>query len=68
MPLDRNKEEEGDEEVIILCYTDVERVIPRDEAERKFIQNSFSGTTRSTRFRRTKCGTERLVPLCSVPS
>ncbi|KAB2613107.1 S ribonuclease [Pyrus ussuriensis x Pyrus communis] len=66
---DGNKEEEeGDGEVIILCSTDVERVVPRGEVERKFTQNSSRGTARSTRFRRTKHGIERLVPLCSVPS
>ncbi|RXH89114.1 hypothetical protein DVH24_006092 [Malus domestica] len=53
---------------IILCSTDVERVVPGGEAERKFTQNSSRGTARSIRFRRTKCGTERLVPLRSVPS
>ncbi|RXH81144.1 hypothetical protein DVH24_005058 [Malus domestica] len=58
------KEEEGDGEVIILCSTDVERVV----LERKFIQNSSSETTHSTRFRHTKRGTERLVPLCSILS
>ncbi|RXH96942.1 hypothetical protein DVH24_035610 [Malus domestica] len=41
MPSDGNKEEEErDAEVIILCSTDVERVVPGDEAERKFIPNS----------------------------
>ncbi|KAB2598163.1 S ribonuclease [Pyrus ussuriensis x Pyrus communis] len=69
MPSDGNKEEEeGDGEVIILCSTDVERVVPGGEVERKFTQNSSRGTTRSTCFRHTKRGTERLVPLCSVPS
>ncbi|KAB2629084.1 S ribonuclease [Pyrus ussuriensis x Pyrus communis] len=69
MPLDGNKEEEeGDREIIILCSTDVERVVPGGEVERKFTQNSSRGTAHSTRFRRTKCGMERLVPLCSVPS
>nr|XP_028960726.1 probable WRKY transcription factor 56 [Malus domestica] len=29
MSLDENKEEEGDEEVIFLCSTNVERVVPR---------------------------------------
>ncbi|KAB2633787.1 protein argonaute 1-like [Pyrus ussuriensis x Pyrus communis] len=68
MPLDGNKEEEkGDGEVIILCSTDVERVVPGGEVERKFTKNLFHGTTRSTRFRRTKHKTERLIPLCSVP-
>ncbi|CAN6557930.1 unnamed protein product [Malus baccata var. baccata] len=58
MPSDGNKEEEeGDREVIILCSTDVERVVPGGEAERKFTQNS-----------RTKRGTEHLVSLRSVPS
>ncbi|KAB2617007.1 S ribonuclease [Pyrus ussuriensis x Pyrus communis] len=70
MPSDGNKEEEaGDGEVIPLCSTDVEQVVPGGgKVERKFTQNSSRGTTRSTRFRRTKRGTERLVPLCSVPS
>ncbi|RXH69480.1 hypothetical protein DVH24_037264 [Malus domestica] len=69
MPWDGNKEEkEGDEEVIILYSTDVEQVISGGEAERKFIQNSSHETARSTRFRRTKRGTERLVPLYSVSS
>ncbi|RXH84984.1 hypothetical protein DVH24_041752 [Malus domestica] len=69
MPLDGNKEEEeGDGDIIILCSTNVEQVVPEGEAERKFTQNSSRGTARSTRFRRTKRGTERLVPLCSVPS
>ncbi|RXH83238.1 hypothetical protein DVH24_003736 [Malus domestica] len=49
MPLDGNKEEkEGDEEVIILCSTDMKRVVPKDEVKRKFNQNSSHGTTRST--------------------
>ncbi|KAB2602279.1 S ribonuclease [Pyrus ussuriensis x Pyrus communis] len=66
---DGNKEEEeGDREVIILCSTDVERLVPGGEVERKFTQNSSRGTARSTRFRRTKRGTEHLVPFCSVPS
>ncbi|RXI06781.1 hypothetical protein DVH24_025917 [Malus domestica] len=69
MPSDGNKEDkEGDEEVIILCPADVERVVSRDEVEQKFTQNSSRGTTRSTRFRRTKPGTKRLVSLRSVPS
>ncbi|KAB2629566.1 S ribonuclease [Pyrus ussuriensis x Pyrus communis] len=69
MPWDGNKEEEdGDGEVIILCSTDVERVVPGGEVERKFTQNSSCGIARSTCFRRTKRGTERLVPLCSVSS
>ncbi|KAM1106711.1 hypothetical protein ACFX1X_003605 [Malus domestica] len=69
MPSDGNKEkEEGDREVIILCSMDVERVVPRGEAERKFTQNSSRGTTCSTRFRRTKSGMERLIPLRFVPS
>ncbi|RXH84006.1 hypothetical protein DVH24_026905 [Malus domestica] len=69
MPLDGNKEEEeGDGEVIILCSTDVERVVLGGEAERKFTQNSSRETARSTLFRRTKRGTERFVPLHSVPS
>ncbi|KAB2601543.1 S ribonuclease [Pyrus ussuriensis x Pyrus communis] len=69
MPLDGNKEEEeGDGEVIILCSTDVERVVPGGEVERKFTQISSRGTARSTRLRCTKRGTERLIPLCSVPS
>ncbi|KAM1863289.1 hypothetical protein ACFX14_003658 [Malus domestica] len=69
MPSDGNKEkEEGDIEVIILCSMDVERVVPRGEAERKFTQNSSRGTTCSTRFRRTKSGMERLIPLRFVPS
>ncbi|TQD75249.1 hypothetical protein C1H46_039212 [Malus baccata] len=68
MPLDGNKEKEGDEDVIILCSMDVERVVPRGEAERKFTQNSSRGTTCSTPFRRTKSGTERFIPLCFVPS
>ncbi|RXH79265.1 hypothetical protein DVH24_040412 [Malus domestica] len=43
MHSDGNKEEEeGDGEVIILCSTDVERVVPGGEAERKFTQNSYS--------------------------
>ncbi|RXH84258.1 hypothetical protein DVH24_027157 [Malus domestica] len=66
MPSDGNKEEEeGDEEVIILCSTDVER---GGEAKRKFIQNSSRRTARSTHFRRTKRETERLVSLRFVPS
>ncbi|RXH87967.1 hypothetical protein DVH24_037612 [Malus domestica] len=69
MPLDGNKEdEEGDGEVIILCSTDMERVVPGGEVERKFTQNSSRGTAHSTRFRRTKRETERLVPLRSIPS
>ncbi|RXH84649.1 hypothetical protein DVH24_032933 [Malus domestica] len=69
MPSDGNKEEEeGDRDVIILCSMDVERVVLGGEAERKFPQNSSRGTTRSTHFRHTKRGTERLVPLCSIPS
>ncbi|TQE05387.1 hypothetical protein C1H46_008977 [Malus baccata] len=69
MPSDGNKEEEeGDEDVIIFCSMDVEQVVPGGEVERKFIQNSFRGTSHSTRFRRTKCETEHLVPLRSVPS
>ncbi|KAB2626674.1 S ribonuclease [Pyrus ussuriensis x Pyrus communis] len=69
MPSDGNKEEEeGDGEVIILYSTDVERVVPGGAVERKFTQNSSRGTARSTRFRHTKRGTERLIPLCSVPS
>ncbi|KAM2703223.1 hypothetical protein EV2_004842 [Malus domestica] len=49
MPLDGNKEEEeGDIEVIILCSTDVERVVLGGEAEQKFTQNSSRGTARST--------------------
>ncbi|CAN6690531.1 unnamed protein product [Malus baccata var. baccata] len=68
IPSDGNKEEERDEDVIILCFMDVERVVPGDEVERKFTQNSSCGTTRSSCFRRTKCRTERLVPLRSVPS
>ncbi|KAM2565512.1 hypothetical protein TB1_008131 [Malus domestica] len=63
-----NEEEEGDGEVIILCSTDVEQVVLGDEVQQKFTQNSFCGTARSTRFRRTKRGTERPVPLRSVPS
>ncbi|TQD76993.1 hypothetical protein C1H46_037439 [Malus baccata] len=63
MPLDGNKEEEGDGYVIILCSTDVERVVLGGEAEQKFIKNSSRETARSTRFRRTKRETERLVPL-----
>ncbi|RXI04582.1 hypothetical protein DVH24_038856 [Malus domestica] len=44
MPSNGNKEEEeGDIKVIILCSTDVERVVPGDEAERKFTQNSSRG-------------------------
>ncbi|RXH85439.1 hypothetical protein DVH24_002537 [Malus domestica] len=66
---DGNKEEyERDEDVIILCSMNVERVVPGDEAERKFTQNSSHGTAHSTRFRRTKRGTERLVSLHSVLS
>ncbi|CAN6561993.1 unnamed protein product [Malus baccata var. baccata] len=38
------------------------------EAERKFTQNSSHRIARSTSFRRTKHGTERLVSLRSVPS
>ncbi|KAB2610792.1 S ribonuclease [Pyrus ussuriensis x Pyrus communis] len=69
MPSDGNKEEEeGDGEVLILCSTDVERVVPGGEVERKFTQNSSCGIARSTRFRPTKRGAERLIPLCSVPS
>ncbi|KAM1235172.1 hypothetical protein ACFX2J_004675 [Malus domestica] len=48
MPSDGNKEEEGDIEVIILCSTDVERVVLGGEAEQKFTQNSSRGTVRST--------------------
>ncbi|CAN6716668.1 unnamed protein product [Malus baccata var. baccata] len=47
---------------------ETERVVSGGEAERKFTQNSSHGTVRSTRFRRTKHETERLVRLCSVPS
>ncbi|RXI03622.1 hypothetical protein DVH24_004274 [Malus domestica] len=68
IPLDGNKKEEGDGEVIILCSTDVEQVVSGDEVERKFIQNLSRGTTRSTRFRDTKRGMERLVPLHFVTS
>ncbi|RXH69946.1 hypothetical protein DVH24_007202 [Malus domestica] len=69
MPSDGNKEEEeGDGNVIILYSTDVERVVPGGEAERKFIQNSSRGTAHSTHFRRNKRGTERLDPFRSVPS
>ncbi|RXH71762.1 hypothetical protein DVH24_025263, partial [Malus domestica] len=52
---------------IILCSTGVERVVPGEKVERKSDQNPFHGTVRSTIFR-TKRGTERLVPLHSVPS
>ena len=38
------------------------------EVEWKISQISSQGTTRSTIFKRTKRGTERLVPLRSVPS
>ncbi|KAM2111585.1 hypothetical protein COP2_013202 [Malus domestica] len=68
MPSDENKEEEeGDGDIIILCSTDVERVILGGEAEQKFTQNLSRRTTRSTRFRSNKCETEHLVPLRSVP-
>ena len=40
----------------------------RGEVKRKINQISSHRTTRSTVFRRTKRETERLVPLCSVPS
>ncbi|RXH68977.1 hypothetical protein DVH24_031310 [Malus domestica] len=64
IPSDGNKEEEeGDEDVIILCSMDVERVIPGGEAEQKFTQNSSRGTACSTRFRRIKRRTEHLVSL-----
>ncbi|RXH95863.1 hypothetical protein DVH24_008363 [Malus domestica] len=68
MPSDGNKEEEGDEDVIILCSTDVEQVILGGETERKFTQNLSRRTAHSTRFRRNKRGTEHLVPLRLVPS
>ncbi|RXH84312.1 hypothetical protein DVH24_027211 [Malus domestica] len=69
MPSDGNKEEEeGDGDVIILCFADVEQVVPGGEVERKFTKNSSRGTVCSSCFRRTKCGTERFVPLRSVPS
>ncbi|RXH87672.1 hypothetical protein DVH24_034572 [Malus domestica] len=69
MPSDGNKEEEeGDGEVIILCSTNVKRVVPWGDAEQKFTQNSSHGTARSTRFRRTKRDMERLVPLYFIPS
>ncbi|RXH86964.1 hypothetical protein DVH24_022237 [Malus domestica] len=69
MPSDGNKEEEeGDGEVIILCSTYVERVIPVGKTERKFTQNLSHGTSRSIRFRGTKHGTKRFVPLRSVSS
>ncbi|KAM1193705.1 hypothetical protein ACFX13_020956 [Malus domestica] len=69
MSSDGNKEEEeGDGNVIILCSMDVELVILGGEVERKFTKNSSHGTACSTRFRRTKHGTKRLVSLRSVPS
>ncbi|RXH92254.1 hypothetical protein DVH24_033150 [Malus domestica] len=69
MPSDGNKEEEErDGDVIILCFTDVERVVPGDEAERKFTQNLSRETARSTIFRRTKRETKHLVPLRFIPS
>ncbi|RXH68464.1 hypothetical protein DVH24_030797 [Malus domestica] len=40
----------------------------KGEAERKFIQNSFRGTARSTRFRRTERVMEHLIPLHFVSS
>ncbi|RXH99705.1 hypothetical protein DVH24_021507, partial [Malus domestica] len=40
----------------------------RGELEQKIIKNLSRGTRRSTHFRRTKRGTERLVLLRSVPS
>ncbi|RXH91567.1 hypothetical protein DVH24_020590 [Malus domestica] len=64
----KKEEEEGDREIIILCSMNVERVVPGGEAEQKFTQNSSRGTVRSTCFRSTKRGTERLVPLRSIPS
>ncbi|RXH77892.1 hypothetical protein DVH24_039863 [Malus domestica] len=39
-----------------------------EEVERKISQISSHGTTRSTVFRRTKRGTEWLVPFRPVPS
>ncbi|CAN6693875.1 unnamed protein product [Malus baccata var. baccata] len=102
MPSVENKEEEeGDEDVIILCSTNLVppilgapnarrnalshsvpshsmyQTIPKilslmspdltgGETERKFTQNSFSGTACSTHFRRTKREGERLVPFRSV--
>ncbi|CAN6701338.1 unnamed protein product [Malus baccata var. baccata] len=39
-----------------------------EEVEQKISQISSHGTTRSTVFRRTKRGTERLVPFRPVPS
>ena len=52
----------------ILCSTNVERVVPGGEVERKISQISSHGTTRSTVFRHTKRGTERLVPFRPVSS
>ncbi|RXH98303.1 hypothetical protein DVH24_010628, partial [Malus domestica] len=66
---DGNKEEEeGDGEVVILCSKYVEQVVPGGEEERKFTQNSSRGIACSTHFRRTKRGTERLVPLRFIPA
>ncbi|KAM2156181.1 hypothetical protein ACFX1R_041906 [Malus domestica] len=65
MPSDGNKgEEKGNREVIILCSTNMEIVIPGGEAERKFIQNSSHGTTHSTHFRRIKCASSHSIPSC----
>ncbi|RXI03567.1 hypothetical protein DVH24_004219 [Malus domestica] len=44
------------------------RSFQEEEVERKISQISSHGTTRSTVFRCTKRGTERLVPFRPVPS
>ncbi|RXH70963.1 hypothetical protein DVH24_015585 [Malus domestica] len=57
---------------VLKCYKFVSHECgtshSRGEVERKIIQNLSRGTLRSTRFRHTKRGTERLIPLRSVPS
>ncbi|KAM1483838.1 hypothetical protein ACFXTO_035964 [Malus domestica] len=45
-----------------------DRIDDEEEVERKISQISSHGTTRSTIFRHTKRGTERLVPFRPVPS
>ncbi|RXI05221.1 hypothetical protein DVH24_006478 [Malus domestica] len=53
---------QGDGNVIILCSTNVERVVLGGETEQKFTQNSSHGTMRSTCFKCTKRETEHLIP------
>ncbi|KAM1120607.1 hypothetical protein ACFX19_002426 [Malus domestica] len=45
---------------------DVEQPVP-EEVEQKLIQNLSHGMPRSTRFKRTKRKTERVVPFRPVP-